>query len=143
MVHGDRYFVTAEGQATLAPLLLNNNTTFKNGAPQWGKICSEVADPASQNMFYNARQQYTVISFIDPVKIIELVYGTEATDETGNILRWVYNIRLVNSIPTLGNRNANSPANWMLAIDRISEEETEKLARRYGLSMTNGLNIIR
>lgn len=143
MTYGDRYFVTEEGQATLAPLLINNNSTFKNGAPQWGKICSEVADPAGQNMFNPIKQQYTVISFIDPTKIIELIYGTEATDENGNSLNWVYNIRLVNSAPTIGNRNANTPANWMLAIDRISEEETEKLARRYGINMGNGLNIVR
>lgn len=145
MTQGDRYFVTEEGKATLAPLLVNSKALLQNnGTINWGKICSEVADTSTQYDFVQMRQQYTAISFIDPVKIIELVYGTESTDETGATHKWVYNLRVANSIPTLAiQQNVNSPMNWMLCIDRISEEETEKLARRYGFSMVNGLDMVR
>lgn len=146
MTMGDRYFVTEEGQATLAPLLINNKTLLNsNGTINWGKICSEVADTSSQFAFEPMRQQYTAISFIDPVKLIELIYGTELVDEANEEHKWVYNLGLVSSIPTLAplNANPNSPMNWMLRIDRISEEETAKLARRYGLSVTNGLEMVR
>lgn len=141
MTQGDRYFVTEEGKATLTPLLINNKALLQNnGTINWGKICSEVADTASQYDFVQMRQQYTAISFIDPVKLIELIYGTEGAD--GH--KWVYNLRVINSIPTLAlQQNNNSPMNWMLGVDRISEEETEKLARRYGLSMSNGLDMVR
>jgi len=145
MTQGDRYFVTKEGQATLAPLLINNKVLLQNnGTINWGKVCSEVADTSSQYDFVQMRQQYTAISYIDPVKLIELIYGTESVDETGATKKWVYNLRVVSSIPSINlQNNNNSPMNWMLGIDRISEEETEKLARRYGLSMTNGLEMVR
>jgi hypothetical protein len=41
------------------------------------------------------------------------------------------------------NNNPNSPMNWMLGIDRISEKETIKLASRYGLTVSNGLEMVR
>lgn len=145
MTQGDRYFVTEEGKATLAPLLINNKALLQNnGTINWGKVCSEVADTSSQYAFEQMRQQYTAISFIDPVKLIELIYGDRTVDQSGNEHKWVYNLRVINSIPTLTlQNNANSPMNWMLGIDRISEEETEKLAKRYGLSMSNGLDMVR
>lgn len=147
MTMGDRYFVTEEGKATLTPLLINNKSLLNtNGTINWGKICSEVADTSTpQYAFEPMRQQYTAISFIDPVKLIELIYGTESKDTAGEDHKWVYNLRVINSIPTLAplNNNPNSPMNWMLGVDRISEEETAKLARRYGLSVTSGLEMVR
>ena len=143
MTMGDRYFVTEEGKATLAPLLISNRSLLNNnGTINWGKVCSEVADTTSQYAFEPMRQQYTCISFIDPVKLIELIYGTDSED-TGN--KWVYNLRVVNSIANMNllNNNPNSPMNWMLGIDRISEKETIKLASRYGLTVSNGLEMVR
>lgn len=145
MTQGDRYFVTEEGKATIAPLLINNKSLLQNnGSINWGKICSEVADTSAQYAFEQMRQQYTAISYIDPVKLIEIIYGDKTVDQSGAEHKWVYNLRVINSIPTLAlQNNNNSPMNWMLGIDRISEEETEKLARRYGLTMSNGLDMVR
>ena len=74
--------------------------------------------------------------------MIELIYGTDSED-AGN--KWVYNLRVVNSIANMNllNNNPNSPMNWMLGIDRISEKETIKLASRYGLTVSNGLEMVR
>lgn len=145
MINGDRYFVTEEGKATIAPLLLENRALLnRNGNLDWSKICSEVTDNGSQWVYDPTKLQYTMLSYIDPTRLVELIYGTETTDATGEKHRWVYNVRVLHSMPSIYlNHNNDDPMSWMLGIDRISEQETEKLAARYGLAVRSGLNIVR
>lgn len=145
MVNGDRYFVTEDGKATIAPLLLENRALLnRNNNLDWSKICSEVTDTGSQWVYDPTKLQYTMLSYVDPTKLVELIYGTEHVDIDGTVHRWAYNVRVVNSMPSIYiNNNANDPMSWMLGIDRISEQETEKLAAKYGLAISSGLNIVR
>lgn len=146
MVNGDRYFVTEEGKATIAPLLIENRSLLnRNGNIDWGKICSEVSTGQQNQFMYDpTKQQYTQISYLDPVKLAELIYGTEYTDAEGNTCKWVYDVKVRSSMPRVSiNANPNDPMGWMLGIERISEKEVFELAKKYGLSVSSGLNIVR
>jgi hypothetical protein len=137
LINGDRYYLTEDGQDGLAPFVFENRSFFKgDGSVNWGKLVSEVADPVS----YGVPLQFTQVSYLDPVKLLELIYGK--TDENG--VSWVYGVRVMRSVPTVSMfGQGNVAANMMLAIERVCEPEVEKLAKTLGLSVQSGLNIIR
>lgn len=143
--NGDRYYLTDDGKSGLRPFFVDWNALYgKNNDLNWAKIVADVSDNASQNQFAPLRQQYTQVSFIDPAKIAALIYGDGSDKDPSGNPAWIYNVRILHSIPSLsfGTSN-NNPNSWMLAIDRVSPKEVQALAARYGLNMSSGLNIIR
>lgn len=133
--NGDRYFLTDEGKEGLAPFVMDSRNFFqKDGNVNWGKIVSEVADPNA-----GVPMQYTKVSYLDPAKIMELIFGKKDGDGTS----WVYGVRIIRSIPTFSVIGNVASENFMLAVERVCEEEVIRLSQQLGLSVASGLNIIR
>lgn len=137
LLNADKYFLTDEGKDGLSQFLIDNRAIFKqDGSVNWGKVVTEIADPQAP---MGVPMQYTQVSSIDPVRLLELIYGKK--DE--NDVNWIYGIRVMRSIPTYSMMGANVSANFMLAIERVCEPELTKLANSLGLNVQTGLNIIR
>ena len=111
---------------------------FKNrdGEVIWNKLVSEVADG---NYGSTVPQQLTLVNCLDAAKIVEAIFGK--TDSDG--ISWVYGVRVMRSIPTCNIIGGMASSGFMLAIERVSENEVEALARQFGLNVNYGLNIIR
>jgi hypothetical protein len=136
---GDRYFLTDDGKSGLKKFFFDGQTVFeKDGSVKWQKIVAEVSDPATGFMSNPIPQQLTQVSFIDPVKIAMLLFGD--VDDDG--VNWVYNITPKRSMPMMG-MGGNNNGSYILSIERISVDQTKKLAATYGLVFTNGLGIIK
>lgn len=141
LLEGDRFYLTKEGKEGLEPFIIDNKSLLNGGRDKninWGKIAGDVAD--NNNFIGGPQMQYTKVSYIDPVKVLEEIYGVH-DDEEG--INWVYGIRIIRSIPTVsvyGNAVAN---NFMLALERVCEEEVLRLARDAGYAVNPGLQIIR
>lgn len=138
-LNGDKFFLTAEGKDGLEPFILENRNFYNNkGEINWGKLVTEVSDN-SQGYMQGMTQSFTKVSCLDPVKIVELIYGK--VDEDG--IKWIYGIRPLRSIPTVNTFGQNITPSMMIAIERVCEPEVLKLSQRMGLSVASGLNIIR
>ena len=138
---GDRYYLTDEGKSGLEDFLIRNGSLLNNGKINWGKIVADVADPNVGYLGYGTTpMQYTKVSFIDPAAVAKAIYGEKDEDGT----KWVYGIRILRSLPTVamlpGQQVSNS---WMLALERVCEQEVNKLAMMAGFSVNSGLDIIR
>ena len=134
--NGDKFFLTEDGKSGLTPFLFDQNRSLYkgNGEVNWEKITQEVADGN-----YGMPQQYTKVSYIDPAKVAEAIYGKVDNDGT----KWVYGVRVLRSIPTIALGGNNVSTNFMLAIERVCESEVMKLAQVLGVGVNSGLNIIR
>lgn len=148
--NGDRYYLTDDAKQIIKPFLLSGVGRIygPNGNINWGNITSEQGDN-SQRFNFGVNQvplQYTVCTFIDPTKLATAIYGE---DNTENGAKWCYQVRVANSIPNINsmnntNSNTANPSNWILAIDRVSAKELNKLAAKFGFAnIGNGLGIIR
>lgn len=140
LINGDKYYPTDKGYALEEFLFDNNNfyVTNKDGkrTPNWGKLIAEVADGNFQ--FMNVPQQYTQVRCLDPGKIVEAIFGRF----DGNS-EWVYGIRIIRSIPSFTMNGGVANSNFVVAIERVSKNEVDSLAKQFGLNTNAGLNIIR
>lgn len=134
LVNGDRYFLTDEGNGLKDFIIDNAQFYRKDGSVVWSKLVSEVADGN-----FNVPMQYTQVKCLDPAKLVELIYGKKDSDG----ISWVYGVRVMRSIPSYTMITGMSTSGYMLAIERVSQDEVEKLARQFGLNASYGLNIIR
>lgn len=136
LINGDRYFLTDEGKS-LSEFVVDL-PQFKNrdGEVIWNKLVSDVADG---NYGSTVPQQLTLVNCLDAAKIVEAIFGK--TDSDG--ISWVYGVRVMRSIPTCNIIGGMASSGFMLAIERVSENEVEALARQFGLNVNYGLNIIR
>ena len=141
--NGDRYYLTPEAKSSLGDLLMNINVVRNknNNGINWAKVSTETAEQANTWSFSPMMIQYTVVNYIDPAKVAGLIYGKE--EDENNKPKWEYMFNIMHSLPTIDIQQSNNPANWMLQITRVSVEETFKLAAMYGLSVRNGLHIVR
>lgn len=137
LASGDRYYLTEDGKAGLRKFFFDGSTVFEKDGKIKDRVLAEVTDSASQLMAQPIPQQFTQVSFIDPVKIATMLFGQQ--DEDGQT--WIYNVIVKRSMPVVGYNAANT--NFVLGIERISVEQTKKLAAAYGLVFTNGLGIVR
>lgn len=138
MNNGDRYFLTEDGKSALAKFFFDGATVFnRDGSIKENTVTSEVHDTAGDFMSTSIPQQLTMVSFIDPIKVATFLFGAKDDDGEG----WVYNITPKRSMnnPYCGTNSAN----YVLSIERISVNQTKKLAATYGLVFTNGLGIVR
>lgn len=134
LINGDKYYLTDEGQA-LGEFVFDNFCSYKDGRRevQWGKLVSEVADGN-----FAVPQQFTEVRYLDAAKLAETIYGTiDGTTE------WVYGVRIMRSIPTFTMATGMGTAGYAIAIERVSKNEVERLAKQFGLNTRAGLNIIR
>lgn len=141
--NGEKYYLTEEGKSSIMDLLIRGNLTFhENGKVKWDKILFEAADPNPQYAYYNRQMQMlTSVSYIDPCTIAALMYGDGSSKESPNP-KWEYVVRCHNSL--IPNRYGQViSSGLMLSIDRISIEETQKLAMELGIQQAPGLDIIR
>ena len=143
LTHGDRFYLTKDGQSAISDLLINGSFLYKNdGTVRWDKCVAEITDPSTQFGYGVNKIQLTKVSYVDPIKLAALIYGdTEVDPKDGTETHWVYNIRVLKSLPNIVGVGQSN--NFMLAVERISTEETEKLANAYGFTFSSGLNIIR
>lgn len=139
---GDRYHVTADGSSALSDFLfdpsVNRSIYTKDGEVNWSKICTEVADGAG----YGAvPRQLTKISFIDPAKLVEAIYGS--TDENGKKL--VYGVEIKRSMQSFNafTGNMGCTTGYILQISVISETNVIELCNECGIGFQGNLNIIR
>lgn len=134
LANGDRYYLTEKGQA-LEEFIHDAFFTTKDNKRKanWAKLVSEIADTN-----FTVAQQYTQVKYLDPTKIAEAIYGK--TDENGE---WVYDVKVIRSIPTITFMGAAPSSSYVIAIGRVSHDEVEKLAKRFGLNTNAGLSIIR
>lgn len=135
LVNGDRYYLTEKGQA-LEEFVYDQFFVTKDNKRKvnWSKLVSEVADSN-----FAIPQQYTQVKFLDPAKIAEVIYGK--SDENGE---WVYGVRTLRSIPSFTMFNGSmGTAGYAIAIERVSRDEVNRLARQFGLNTNAGLSIIR
>ena len=138
MSNGDRFHLTEDGKSALAKFFFDGATVFnRDGSIKENSVTSEVHDGAGDFMSTSIPQQLTMVSFIDPIKVATFLFGSK--DDNGD--GWVYNITPKRSMNT-GYYGTNN-ANYVLSIERISVEQTKKLAASYGLVFTNGLGIVR
>lgn len=137
LTEGDRYHITEAG-AELKKFLYSSNEARKglydnNNNPRWDVICTEVADPG-----IGMQRQLTKISYINPRKIVEAIYGTK--DSEGDQLE--YRVDLKRSVPSFGLNGQSS--NFILYVARLKVKNVQSLAEKCGFQMQqNGLNIIR
>lgn len=147
---GDRFYLTKEGKEGIGYYLFDYMSIRsiyargKNGVwvPNWSKIVADVADPNTR--YYNPvdNQQFTKVSFVDPVRIVSEIFGRK--DETTGE-KWDYGVRIINSLPGISNytgMNTNDN-NFLLAIERFSENKIYGIARELNLAVPSGLNIHR
>ena len=137
LVNGDRYHLTEDGKSGLKKFFFDGNTVFdKDGVPKWSKITADMTDNNASMFAQQLPQQLTCVNFIDPTKIATLLFGAEVDGD-----QWVYNISVKRSMPVVG--FGSNTSNLLLSIERISVEQTKKLAAMYGLVFSNGLGIVR
>lgn len=134
---GDKFFLTTEGEEGIERFIAENNPQIRNrkGEIMWDKISAEVSQ--QQRYFNQPPIMLTKISMIDPVKLVEEIYGQ--TNEEGEVM--VYDVHILRSMPQMV--AGNFQAQYMLAIDRVSEKEVAKLCNKFGIAPTGGLDIIR
>ena len=139
LINGDHFYLTDEGKEGLESLVMDNRNFYnKNRSINWGKITAEVADSTT----YGAPMppmQYTKVSFLDPAKLMELIFGKKDEDGT----TWVYGVRIIRSVPTVSMFGSTAANSFMLAVERVCEEEVIRLSQQMGLAVSSGLNIIR
>lgn len=136
LYNGDKFYLTKDGKEGLRPFFAaNNRSIYKaNYEINWDKVTLEVAD---SNM--GMPQQYTKVTFLDPAKIAEAIYGK--TDEDG--VTWLYDVRVLRSFPSIAMNNGNASNSFMLEVRRVCEPEVIKLCQKFGIGTSSGLNIIR
>jgi len=135
--NGDKYFLTDFAQGLLKDVLIGGSYIFKKDqSVKWDKVVVEVADP--QARFMPNAESYTKVGFVDPTLIASLLYGDKV-----NGSNYEYNVRVMRSLPNFNMGGNTTADNFILAVERISEEETKRLASMYGFSFSSGLNIIR
>lgn len=140
LTEGNAYHLTKEGEEGLSGLIFNTESLYtRDHKVAWNRIVSDVADPQSQYMFGSQQSQLTQVTYIDLIKVITMIYGD--TDEDGR--HYAYNARIVRSLPTMAMGAQQGSGNFMLALEKISTEETEKLARDCGFTFNSGLDIVR
>ena len=138
---GDRYTPTPAGDSGIKDFLFDNtvirrNIFDKSGNVKWADICISVADES--NGYGVQNQQLTKISFIDPLKVIETIYGSIDPDTNDKV---AYDLKIKVSLPSL---NHGSPStNFLLQIDRLNENAVRKAAADCGLAMSSYMNIVR
>lgn len=132
--NGDRYFLTKEGMEGISRFVIDGLVNKKTGNIDWKKVTAEVAQPG--NFFNTPAVVYTKVSFLDPVKLAEEIYGR--TDENGE--NQVYGVRTLRSLAQV---SPGFHPQYMLAVDKVSEKEVRKLCNMFGIAPTGNLDIIR
>ena len=147
LYEGDRFYLTPDGKSGLEEFMISQyslRSIYYRGKDNlmhvdWRKVTAEVADPNSRYYGQGAsNQQFTKLSFIDPVAVVSKYFG--ATDEAGKL---EYNVRLVRSLPGINNMTPNQIGGCVIAIERYSEANINKLAKELNLAIGSGLNIHR
>ena len=143
--NGEKYYLTVDGMSTIRDLLVPGDVVFeRNGKVKWGKIVFETADPNPPYAAYNrGAQMLTTVAYIDTNKLAALMYGDEK--DANGYSKWEYVVTSVHSLPNaaLGANAFGIRGDVMLRIERISAEETRKLAQQLGVQQANGLDIVR
>lgn len=138
---GDRYHITKKGSDIISELLYSPKTIRAsiyegnpmNPVPKWSNICGEV----SENTYGAVPRQLTKVSYLDPVKLIEKIYGTTTADGK----KYEYGVELKRSLPGYTPSGVNT--NFMLRVGRVTVEEVINLANQFGFQYSQNLNIIR
>ena len=145
-MEGDRFYPTKDGADGLKDFIFPQHvisSIYKKHEgrmiPNWKKIVTEVADPNTRAFSCFENQQFTKACFIDPIMVVSAIYGKKCSDGTS----WEYNVRIVSSLPGINGFNGGRDNNWLVAIERYSENKIFKLARDLNLTVPSGLNIQR
>lgn len=144
--NGEKFYLTEDGKSTIRDLLVAGNLTFQqNGKVKWDKVVFETSDPNPQYSAYNRNMQMlTAVSYIDTNKLAALMYGDEK--DANGYSKWEYVVSTVHSLQPSSIPNGASfgiRGDVMLRIERISADETRKLATKLGVQQASGLDIVR
>ncbi len=126
--HGDRYYLTEDGKDVISTLLIPS--AYNRGNIKWGNIVYEFAEQNPYGMYntnpYNVNQ-YTAVRFIDPSRLVSLIYGRKNGDDT-----FEYAAELAATLP--GYQGANTSGKYVLNVTQADVQEIEKLASKLGIN---------
>lgn len=132
--YGDRYYLTDDGKSGLADFVVNRQIR-PDGSINWNNLVADVKINSNVGM---GDVVDTKVSMLDPVKLATLIYGQ--TDENGDY--WEYGVRVMRSLPQMVSAGPMYKPDYMLAIERVSEKEVQRICNMVGISTMNGINII-
>lgn len=145
-IEGDRFYPTEDAENLLSDFIfpqyaLGSIYSKSDGKwhPNWNKIVTEVADPNTRVFSNFDNQQFTKVCFIDPIALVSVIYGKKSSKGCN----YEYNVRIVSSIPGITQYNNGRDNNWLIAIERYSENKIFSLAHELNLTVPSGLNIQR
>jgi hypothetical protein len=140
VINGDRYYFTNEGKEGLDKFFMNfarkrgRDGSFKI---DYGRV--KTTTSLGGGLINQPGQQVTQVSFIDPVKIVETVFGTKTAE--GHQLE--YDVRIINSVQSqYAMMNGSSNLNYLLTIQRLDDNELNEVCGEIGI-VGAGLDIVR
>ena len=127
---GDRYIITEDGKDVISKLL--NSRFYNRGKINWGSVVAEATDFGA-NRFTQQAVQITKIQFIDPRKLLRLIYGGK--DENGGNVDYDFTIAADLTPQNNFQQYASAAAshNYLLSITKASEENIKKAYNALGI----------
>lgn len=134
---GDRFYLTNEGKEGITKFLYGDKFN-RDGKVNWGDICIPIATDTQRGMYpYTQPKQMTEVAGLDPVKLLNEIYGTEEGGKT-----YTHQVIVQCSIGTSFNNGYVNSNNFLLNIQRICDQETESIGLQAGIignSVVSGL----
>lgn len=139
-LNGDKFYMTTQGQEGIEKFFYGNiaHKRTRDGIKvDWEKVKTTTAQNGG-NPYTQPGQQMTKISFINPVKIVETIFGTGSADDQVD-----YTIVVARSIMNNGFiQNGAMSSNYLLRIIALNRNAVDKMASDFGV-IGGGLDIIR
>ncbi len=133
--YGSKYLATQDLIDVVEPLL--TRSLYNNGNIKWGAIVSEHAERSQYNLYNpNAITQFTKVIGISAKKLVSLIYGYNVDGD-----KYDYTVNVLGAVNN-GMIMGNSNINYVLQINRASENEVVQLYKAYGYNPTAS-NIIK
>ena len=124
LTYGDKYYLSKEAKEAIGEYLVDSKNIHKKGDINkdidWGKVVSDVY---FKNYYFDAPNQMTNVSYIDPGKFFAEVYGGEN--------KYVYAAYVISSLPY--DRSCPDVKNYLLNVLRLDIAKVNELGMIFGL----------
>lgn len=139
-INGDKYYFTEEGKEGLDKFFMNMvRKRNRDGSFKVDYNRVKTTTSLGGGMINQPGQQVTQVSFIDPVKIVETVFGTT----TANDHKLEYDVRIINSVQSpYAMQTGSSNFNYLLTIQRLDDNSLNDICSELGI-VGAGLDIVR
>jgi len=149
--NGTKFYFTKDGKEGLEKFFYGYaRKRSKNGSTiDWGRVKKDLSIPTTNGMygpmngfgFYQpVGTQYTEVSMISPIKILETVFGTEVDGKN-----YEYNVTCIRALgDSMAIANGMRSDRYLLNVQRLNTEAVASLAADCGIGNINpGFNIVR